>query len=445
MKSFTLPTLIYFIVLLNGCKKMDVRPHSSIVLPATVSDFERLLENDMVTSTPALTHLGGDEYILKDYDTWLSLYTNTQRNAYVWAKDVYAGDVVIKDWDYPYKGILYCNSVLDHISVLKNVEDRNRIEGWALFARAYLFHSLVTTFAGPYNSTIAKSEMGIPLKLNSNIEEVEPRSTLEQTYLQIIQDASKAAGLLNNTRPLSAKNHPSKTAAYSLLARAYLNMSDFVNAEAYVDRALDLFSELRDYNTLDTLAEYPFTYDFDEVIYFSRQIPDYSTSSYGTKETSYGVSKEVLDLYSWNDLRKSLYFIKNSVGNYSIKPINTLAGRPFTGLAVDELYLIKAECLARRNKTDEALAYLDQLVVTRTKTGTYDPIIPTEESVLDVILLERRKSLVWRGLRWVDIKRLNQKGHNIILTRELNGEEFTLPPNDPRYVFPIPSVEISLQ
>src|SRR5690606_3799057 len=82
MKSFTLPTLIYFIVLLNGCKKMDVRPHSSIVLPATVSDFERLLENDMVTSTPALTHLGGDEYILKDYDTWLSLYTNTQRNAY---------------------------------------------------------------------------------------------------------------------------------------------------------------------------------------------------------------------------------------------------------------------------------------------------------------------------------------------------------------------------
>ncbi|SEM08104.1 hypothetical protein SAMN05216436_101351 [bacterium A37T11] len=49
-----------------------------------------------------------------------------------------------------------------------------------------------------------------------------------------------------------------------------------------------------------------------------------------------------------------------------------------------------------------------------------------------------------RGLRWMDIKRLNKEGANITLTRNLNGQIYTLPPNDPRFALPIPEDVIDL-
>jgi hypothetical protein len=49
-----------------------------------------------------------------------------------------------------------------------------------------------------------------------------------------------------------------------------------------------------------------------------------------------------------------------------------------------------------------------------------------------------------RGLRWMDIKRLNKDGAKITLTRNVEGNTYTLPPNDLRYALPIPEEVISL-
>lgn len=43
-----------------------------------------------------------------------------------------------------------------------------------------------------------------------------------------------------------------------------------------------------------------------------------------------------------------------------------------------------------------------------------------------------------RGLRWMDLKRLNKDSANIILTRQVNGQTYTLQPNDLRYALPLP-------
>jgi hypothetical protein len=63
---------------------------------------------------------------------------------------------------------------------------------------------------------------------------------------------------------------------------------------------------------------------------------------------------------------------------------------------------------------------------------------------LEKILIERRKSLIWRSLRWTDLRRLNKEGKNIELKRKLGDLEFTLAPNSPLYVLPIPDDEIAL-
>lgn len=112
----------------------------------------------------------------------------------------------------------------------------------------------------------------------------------------------------------------------------------------------------------------------------------------------------------------------------------------FSGLATDEMYLIRAESYARTGKVSEAISDLNILLQNRYKTGTFTPYSTSlsEKQALDTILSERRKELPFRGLRWADIRRLNKEGANITLTRRLNGQIHTLPPNDLRYVLPIP-------
>ena len=66
------------------------------------------------------------------------------------------------------------------------------------------------------------------------------------------------------------------------------------------------------------------------------------------------------------------------------------------------------------------------------------------ESALQVVLDERRKELVMRGLRWMDLKRLNAQGANIVVSRGFNGQTVSLLPNDPRYALPIPEDIIQL-
>lgn len=63
---------------------------------------------------------------------------------------------------------------------------------------------------------------------------------------------------------------------------------------------------------------------------------------------------------------------------------------------------------------------------------------------LNIILKERRKELLIRGLRWSDLKRYNRGGANITLTRTVNGQTYTLSPNDLRYAVAIPEDIITL-
>ena len=72
-------------------------------------------------------------------------------------------------------------------------------------------------------------------------------------------------------------------------------------------------------------------------------------------------------------------------------------------------------------------------------TGTFTPYpIQSAAEALDTILVERRKELAFRGIRWSDLRRLNKEGWNITLTRNLNGVMYTLPPNSELYTLPIP-------
>ncbi|MNN11424.1 SusD family protein [compost metagenome] len=61
------------------------------------------------------------------------------------------------------------------------------------------------------------------------------------------------------------------------------------------------------------------------------------------------------------------------------------------------------------------------------------------DAIIAKILAERRKELVFRGLRWPDLKRLNiDERYKIQLKRIVDGKEYLLEPNSLKYVLLIP-------
>ena len=67
------------------------------------------------------------------------------------------------------------------------------------------------------------------------------------------------------------------------------------------------------------------------------------------------------------------------------------------------------------------------------------------DEALSLILQERRKELVYRNLRWTDLRRLNlEPKFAKSIKRTIKGTEYILEPNDGRYVFAIPDDEIKI-
>jgi starch-binding outer membrane protein, SusD/RagB family len=442
--------LIYVLItsLLFACsEKLDQKPDSNLVIPETAQDFENILDNsDVINRTPALAQLSADEYFIPSLVDFLAVPSPLQRSTYIWDKNIFQGLTKILDWSAPYNAIFYCNNVLDQLATQDISRDNRKknIKGWALFSRAYSYYTLASIYCKAYDESSAANDLGLPLKLNANIDQIVKRSNLSDTYTQIIIDIEESSLLLEKEITTDKRNRPSQVAANALLARVYLSMRKYDLAEKYANQTLAFYSKLLNYNTLNTTSTSAFTYSSAETIYHTSQLAEFSSTSYGTS-VRYGLDTSLIRLYDPNDLRLKIYFRLNSAGNYNTKAVNGIAAYPFTGLASDEIYLIKAECLARRQHTTEALSVLNELVKTRMVTGKFTAITASDpEEALNKILTERRKALVWRSLRWTDLKRLNLEGRQIFLVRYLNGKKYQLAPNSPGYVLPIPDDEVAL-
>lgn len=436
-----------------GCKKtfLDAKPSTTIVSPSSLNDLQGLMENAPILNscTPALSLMASDDYTFIDYISWQSAYTAPERNSYIWAKDIFEGQTEVWDWRTGYAAIFYCNNVLETLKSIEvnatNLNQYKTIKGWALFMRAYALYDLTRNFCQTFKTETASTDLGMPIRLKPGIDEISQRATLKQTYDQILSDLEQSKSLLDISIPTN-NNRPSKVAAYSLFARIYLSMNNYDKAEKYADSSLAIKNKLINYNNLSTSSETPFSLNNDEIIFNTSAVNNsYVITFTFSGNTQVTVNPDLVKLYSQDDLRLKIFFALNPNNNLYVKQGYYFGILPFTGLATDEMFLIKAECLARRNETDQGLIWLNNLLRMRYTTGKYVSISElSQQEAINLILIERRKELVWRTLRWSDLKRLNAIGAGITLTRILNNVTYTLPPNDPRYVFPIPDDEIAL-
>lgn len=420
----------------SSCTKyLDARPDKSFIVPKSVGDIAATLNATMTAGYPASGAVASDYYYLTEA-SFNSLGSANLGKNYLWDQNTQS-DLDL-DYAQAYQRIFYSNVALDQIIKMDPSDPHyNEVYSQALFFRAYNFFEVAQIYGAPFFSP--DQQYGIPLKRHSDINEKTVRSTVDQTYQQIVND------LLTSVEHLPAKTVspelPTKAAGYAMLSRVYLSIGNYDKAAQCGEKALSLNSSLMDFATIDTLSNLSFKRYNKEVIFHVTMQPVMALN--GSKAC---VDTNLYRSYEDGDLRRPLYFRKNTDGSYRFKGnYDGTANIFFCGLATDELYLTVAEANMRMGRKDLAAKNLNTLLISRYKTGEYVPVLSTTPNLLLIILKERYKELAFRGgLVWMDLRRLNaDPGTARTLKRVLSNTVYELNPGDLRYTFLYPSSVIT--
>lgn len=438
MKKIIIICTVLFII--TGCSKeyLSIRPDKKLRVPSTIEDFEALLNNVEVHNygTPSLGEVSSDDFYLTD-NQWDVLLYPSEKNSYLWMEDIFSGlpALISSGWYHPYQQILYANMVLDGIK--ENNIDQNKMDelrSKALFYRSWAFFQLSQLFAYPLFEPYINQSKGVPLKLNSDINFKSNRPTVKEVYELLIDNLNES--LINLPESSEYKTIPTKRSAHGLLSKIYLQTGQYEKALEHADICFSSYNQLLDYNLFNANLNFPFSRLNEEVIFHSSMAATQIFS-----QSSFLVNPELYELYEDADLRKTLFYFKDNLG---IRYKGSYNGDQlfFGGIALDEILLIRAECNVRVGNLKNALADLNELLKRRYKKGEFKEFhTDNSKQLLEKIKIERRKELVFRGIRWHDLRRFNFPALNdesFQITRELKGITYILEPNSPKYVLPIP-------
>lgn len=333
-------------------------------------------------------------------------------------------------WKEIYRLINVANNIIDCIDdVPQKTEDEKlevrRVSGEAHFLRAAYYFWLVNLYAKPYTEASAGTDLGIPVKTSSEVNDIIfSRNTVKEVYDQVLSDLNQAEADLSVARNVETIYRADITAVHLLMSRVYLYMQNWEMAKKYADKVLEARSELVDLHTWNKSF---LTKSSVENIFSmgGAEIP----CSMGPYDDSFRVSHDLYNAYDDNDLRKTVFWWKRKefVGYIKLEVPPTIydtapndkwyyedmfwiPSRYMKASVSDrflfrtaEAYLNKAEAEAYLGNEREAREALNDLYVKRYEGGTgYDC---SGEDLIKAIRKERRLELALEGHRWFDLRR----------------------------------------
>ncbi|MAN87905.1 MAG: hypothetical protein CL555_14060 [Algoriphagus sp.] len=444
MKKLHILFVGFLILGIQSCSEfLDSKPNRNLVIPESLDDFQQMLDAEQRgLNTYHINGLFSSDDIYFS-EGLLNLLSFSQSAHYFWEPEPFLPDEWEPGFAFSYRKVLYANLVLEGLEKDQpsNEVERKRIQelgAAARFFRALGHYEVLMHFAPPFDPS-QNEQQGIPIRLTSDINVKNRRSTMRECFEQIIRDLEYGLAYLPAKAEIPTR--PSLWANNAFLGRVYLSMLDYENAYTYSKAALTIDNSLMDFKNLGSSLPYSFEIFNKEVIFYQKHL----TARHTTNGGSY-VNPDLIKLYENGDLRKTLFFSQSSgSGLFNFKGNYTGDFYHFGGIAVDEVVLNLAESAVRIGKQSEALSQLNYLLEHRFDKD-FEPIADVSGSnLLKKIIEERRKELVFRGNRWLDLKRFNLYSDiRVTLERKFNQRKETLPPNDPRYAFLIPPAEINL-
>lgn len=470
-KFFIAVTVLLFIA---GCKKfLQEAPEKKNNLEIKNTEALDLLLNhyNIIFDRSRELILATDNYSLyKDYYKAKPSVFNSSLQYILWVPKLLEQQSFY--WEQQYLKISYANTILASIEKVEGTaEDKRRLQEDAHLLRAYEYFQLATLYCLPYSDN-SKNQLGLPLKQTLEYDENVKRKTLGET-MEFIRNELNLALQTTRVRDKSDLWRISKPAALAFAARYYLYLHDYDKALQYADEALTAHSTLVNYEayfkpTMRTFNSNGGSYTapngasdfkFDE-FYYSRIMYNHTLNAVP--------SQSLENLYDkTNDYRYQAFFVENYSLNRAAVPgwsaywqfgsIGLVSG-PSTA----EMYLIRAECRARKNDLSGAINDLNILRNSRYVSGTYVNLTTSDfsgvKNLVQFIVDERRREFPFT-LRWYDIKRINSDPANLLdrvsVTRDFYAYDgisvdtnqqktYTLTPDDKRLAWPLPRIDIQL-
>jgi len=386
-------------------------------------------------------------------------YMSTDYN-YSYDEDDQGGST-LNIWFSGYEAINNINNVINaaenvRIGGLSAAADIDAVVGQARILRGLMFFALANVYSQHYTYTADASHLGIPIPLVTPLPSQKfPRSTMKETYTQIITDFQEGGKLLEAS-PTKNKIYASKEAADALLSRVYLYMEQYDKVVEQTSKIIDnkkfSLTPSSGYRDMFTASD-QFTWQVvPEVIWqftLNSRSANYMSDFYSNR-TSFlaGPTTAFLNLFETSDVRKKMYEFNGTANKFmslknakdvNIPDVNWPINSKVIRLA--EVYLNRAEAYFQQQKYNLAEADL-KVIIGRAKDIAPSAVTLTYASPAELLVLiknERRKELAFEGQRIYDLMRYKS---NLNRGTDCTSSVCSLTyPND-LFILPIPKAEL---
>lgn len=380
-------------------------------------------------------------------------------------------------WTSAYRAIAHANQALDAIQKLPqgNEDQKNALKAEALICRSYAHFMLVNLFAKPYDPQTASSDLGVPYVKDVERELIVQykRNTIAEVYDMAEKDLLEGIELKRKSSEKyysAIKYHFNMNAVWGYASRFYLFKKNYDKCIEYSTNLLGSAynpSYIKDYTKVNVghpvrNAQRFTSYDDASNLMLSRLEVYAHPFYYIGYRMTFDVFKEVF-FEQDNDIRGVQSFLGNAAHTVVYLPKHNWAVKdnafpymivvPFRG---EEVFLNRLEALYYKGKIDEVEQQLAQYITNRYSQGgglTYNkyfsaytaiqyPGHSKSETILKIILDERRREFVDEGLRWLDIRRYKLIPIN---HEDINGKVHTLTENKLTLQIPADAIDNGLE
>ncbi|HJA15714.1 MAG TPA: RagB/SusD family nutrient uptake outer membrane protein [Candidatus Butyricimonas faecavium] len=438
-------------------------------------------------------HVMADELVQQTGggDSWVEEWAcGTIFGYHTWQYRVYENMEGKTAWDdaadfrHLYSHINACNIVLEEVKAFENGTEEvqqniDRIKGESYFLRGSCYFFLANLYGKPYSAATAAEDPAIPIKLSNNVEDkYYQRNSVAEVYEQVISDLLEAEKYLKDV-PKKSVWRADVIAARLMLSRVYLFMSDYEKATEYAQMVIEQGPALTDLNGFSG-SEF-LNPDLSELIFSTgaSSLPG-SLSFYSSGEGSistYVTNQNMRisdDLYmaykprEAKDLRLEHFVVSSEELGILYKKMH---GPTFTTLEMSDIFVLRtseaylnlAEAAACAGDETTAQKALNDLREKRIKREVFDEAEVnglSRENLVHFIREERRRELCLEGHRWFDLRRYKVAEkypqettiEHVVMNKVYNNasgryetvwnRKFTLTPDDPAWVLPLPKVEL---
>lgn len=462
--------LVMGMLVCQGCDKfLDIQP-KGFTIPTKYEDYWRLmnyssiykiLDQNPVYLTDDIQL--GNEGEVNDYIS----QSDAVKNMFSFAHgDIYSDGEMDPIWEGTYKRLYTLNAVINNVMESEDATDTQKqmLRAEAMLTRAFEYLCLITCYATAYDKATAATDYGLPWVDSEDVNDIGyDRRPVEEIYANIRRDLDEAQPFLLDHCPNTFR--PAKCVANGLLARMYLLRGEYAEALKYAKKSLEVSEEL--VNLTEYMAKegyaigrivrkdapdevYPEGVDNPENI-FVRYLPSVFSMQ------GMFASKDLMEVYDKDlpdgavDKRRELWFADDEFEGTAFKGYTMFVPYIRANLALNnmEVILTAAECYVREEGADNLreASRLYNLLRNNRIEGNVEVNFTDAEVALEKILEERRREFAFLGIyRFMDLKRLNKDPRFAkTLTHTVDGNTWTLPPNDNRYIFPIPPKVKSLR